>query len=118
MPAQKLTKARLAQILIMLSVLVGAFFWRTFTHETLNSVDCSQKERCDLTISGEKISINRDSTGISIETPKSSSLKIDLDQSGEFINVSEINQNIEWDVISQTKIITLKIKKNIVVVHL
>ncbi|TOH22869.1 hypothetical protein CGH46_25505, partial [Vibrio parahaemolyticus] len=38
MPAQKLTKARLAQILIMLSLLVGAFFWRTFTHETSTSV--------------------------------------------------------------------------------
>ncbi|MGP8305014.1 hypothetical protein [Vibrio sp. YIC-376] len=118
MPAQKLTKARLAQILIMLSILVVAFFWRTFTHETPNTVDCSQKERCDLTISGEKISINRDSTGISFESPKSSSLKIDLDQSGEFKDVSEINQNIEWEAISQTKIITLKIKRNIVVVHL
>ncbi len=42
MAAQKLTKARLAQILIMLSLLIGAFFWRTFTYETNREVDCSQ----------------------------------------------------------------------------
>ncbi|TOP98943.1 hypothetical protein, partial [Vibrio parahaemolyticus] len=81
MPAQKLTKARLAQILIMLSLLVGAFFWRTFTHETSTSVDCSQKERCDVTIGEDKITINRDSSGILIETTESTGLKIDLNQS-------------------------------------
>lgn len=118
MPAQKLTKVRLAQILIMLSILVGAFFWRTFTYETPDSIDCSQKERCDLTISGEKISINRNSMGISFETPKSSSLKIDPDQSGAFKDVRKFNQIIEWESISPTKMITLKIEQNIVVVHL
>ncbi|MDV6251055.1 hypothetical protein [Vibrio sp. EA2] len=118
MPAQKLTKARLAQILITLSVLVGAFLWRTFTHETPKSVDCSQKERCDVTISGERITINRDSDGFSIETLKSSSLTIDLDQSEQFINVKDINKKIEWISISQSKIIKLKIDQNIVVVQL
>ncbi len=118
MPAQKLTKARLAQILIMLSVLVGAFLWRTFTHETPTSVDCSQKERCDVTISGERITINRDSEGIAIETPKSNTLKIDLDQSGKFINVEGINNKFEWKSISPSKIIQLRIDQNIVVVQL
>lgn len=118
MPAQKLTKARLAQILIMLSVLVGAFLWRTFTHETPKSIDCSQKERCELTISGERITINRDSKGISIETLESSTLKIDLDQSGGFINVKDINQNIEWKSISPSKVIKLSVNQNIVLVHL
>ncbi|MFN1550897.1 hypothetical protein [Vibrio natriegens] len=118
MPAQKLTKARLAQILIMLSVLVGAFLWRTFTHETPKSIDCSQKERCELTISGERITINRDSKGISIETLESSTLKIDLDQLGEFINVKDINKNIEWKSISPSKVIKLSVNQNIVLVHL
>ncbi len=118
MPAQKLTKARLAQILIMLSVLAGAFLWRTFTHETPNSIDCSQKQRCDLTISGERITINRDSEGISIEALKSSTIKIDLDQSGEFINARDIHQNIEWKSISPNKVIKLRVNQNIVLVHL
>ena len=118
MPAQKLTKARLAQILIMLSVLIGAFFWRTFTHESVNSVDCSQKERCDVTIEGEIITINRDSMGISLETTESSTLKIDLNQSGQFINVGDKYRDIEWNSISETKAINLKINENIVQVHL
>ncbi|MBR9787192.1 MAG: hypothetical protein GYB40_04585 [Vibrionaceae bacterium] len=118
MPAQKLTKARLAQILIMLSVLAGAFLWRTFTHETPKNVDCSQKERCDVTISGERITINRDSEGISIETLKSSTMEIDLDQSGQFINAKDINKNIEWKSISRSKIIKLRINQNIVAVQL
>ncbi len=118
MPAQKLTKARLAQILITLSVLACAFFWRTFTYETPSNVDCSQKERCDITISGDKITIKRDSVGISFETLKSSSIKIDLDQSGNFMNATDIHQPIEWKSISQSKIISLKTKQNIVIVHL
>lgn len=118
MPAQKLTKARLAQILIMLVVLVVAFFWRTFTHETPGRFDCSQKERCDVTISGEIITINRNTNGILIETPKSSSLKIDLDQSGVFINANNKHQLFEWKSISNNKIINLKINKSTVTVQL
>lgn len=118
MPAQKLTKARLAQILIMLMVLVVAFFWRTFTHETPGRVDCSQKERCDVTISGQIITINRNTNGILIETPKSSSLKIDLDQSGVFINADNKHQLIEWKSISHNKKINLRISKTTVVVQL
>ncbi|MFB1070583.1 hypothetical protein ACEUKD_07385 [Vibrio diabolicus] len=118
MPAQKLTKARLAQILIMLSVLIGAFFWRTFTHESVTSIDCSQKERCDVTIEGEIITINRDSTGISLETIKSSTLKIDPNQSGKFINLDREHKKIEWDTMPESKKITFKKGENIVVVQL
>ncbi|EIF2702999.1 hypothetical protein Q4905_004119 [Vibrio alginolyticus] len=118
MPAQKLTKARLAQILIMLSVLISAFFWRTFTHESVNSVDCSQKERCDVTIEGEIITINRDSMGISLETTESSTLKIDLNQSGNFINLNEKHKSVEWDIMPESKKITFKKGENIVVVQL
>ncbi len=118
MPAQKLTKARLAQILIMLSILVVAFFWRTFTHETLSRVDCSQKERCDVTIGGELITIKRNTNGILIETPKSSSLKIDLDQSHLFIDANRKHQSYEWETLSHNKIINLRINNNTVAVQL
>ncbi|PFG56148.1 hypothetical protein ATG66_2474 [Vibrio sp. ES.051] len=118
MPAQKLTKARLAQILIMLSVLIGAFFWRTFTHETINTIDCSQKERCDVTIGEEKITINRDSSGISIETIKSSTLKVDQNQSGEYVVLRETDQHIKWGSISESNKISFKKDKNIIVVQL
>ncbi len=117
MPAQKLTKARLAQILITLSVLVVAFFWRTFTHETPSHIDCSQKERCDVTIAGEKISINRNTNGILIETPKNRNLKIDLNQSYELV-VADRNQFIGWESIPTNKVIGLEINKAIVIVQL
>lgn len=32
MPAEKLTKTRLIQILLMLAILVAAFVYRTYTH--------------------------------------------------------------------------------------
>lgn len=32
MPAEKLTKSKLIQILFMLTILLSAFFWRTITH--------------------------------------------------------------------------------------
>ncbi|MEF1262126.1 hypothetical protein QTO16_25055 [Vibrio harveyi] len=92
MAAQKLTKARLAQILIMLSLLIGAFFWRTFTYETSKEVDCSQKQRCDVTIGVSKITINKTSKGFSIESPENRSIKIDLNQSGEFPS----SKNLQW----------------------
>ncbi len=118
MPAQKLTKARLAQILITLMVLVAVFFWRTFTHETPDRVDCSQKERCNVTIAEVIITINRNTKGILIETPKNSSLKIDLNQSGDYMNAAVSYNFIEWKSISNNKVINFKINKSIVVVQL
>ncbi|MCG7516944.1 hypothetical protein [Vibrio sp. MMH1-50] len=118
MAAQKLTKARLAQILIMLSLLIGAFFWRTFTYETSKEVDCSQKQRCDVTIGVSKITINKTSKGFSIESPENRSIKIDLNQSGEFINLNDKYRDINWNSISETKTINIKLNENIVQVHL
>lgn len=118
MAAQKLTKARLVQILIMLSLLIGAFFWRTFTYETNREVDCSQKQRCDVTIGAEKIIINKTSKGFSIESSKTDSLKIDLNQTGDFINIDDEFRDIDWNSISEKKTINFKLNENIVQVHL
>ncbi|UTZ21751.1 hypothetical protein [Vibrio campbellii] len=118
MAAQKLTKARLAQILIMLSLLIGAFFWRTFTYETNREVDCSQKQLCDVTIGTEKIIINKTSNGFSIESSKTDSLKIDLNQTGDFINIDDEFRDIDWNSVSEKKIINFKLNENIVQVHL
>lgn len=118
MPAQKLTKARLAQILIMLSLLVGAFFWRTFTYEASSVVDCSQKQRCDVTIGAAKIIINKATDGFSVESSESDSVKIDLNQSGEFVIIDEIHQNVDWSDISKERVIYFKSNQNIIEVQL
>ncbi|MBE3667786.1 hypothetical protein BOO24_07515 [Vibrio navarrensis] len=80
MAAQKLTKARLAQILLILTVLVIAFIWRTLKYESLQMLDCSQNRPCELTISQEKLEIKRENDGIRIQLPKNGTLKIDLNQ--------------------------------------
>ncbi|EDP60043.1 hypothetical protein [Vibrio sp. AND4] len=118
MAAQKLTKARLAQILIMLSVLIGAFFWRTFTYDKNREVDCTQKQRCEFVIGAEKIIINKKLSGISIEGSKKESLKIDLNQSGDFIIFNNKNRNIGWNLISENKKINLKLNELTVQVNL
>lgn len=55
MAAQKLTKARLAQIIIMMSVLIAAFSYRTVTHDVSNTVDCSVNQQCQLVLGQENI---------------------------------------------------------------
>ncbi|HAS6349416.1 hypothetical protein LZU85_14240 [Vibrio sp. IRLE0018] len=80
MPAQKLTKARLAQIIIMLTILVAAFIWRSLSYQPVKTIDCSQKSRCELTLEGEKITFYRINGQIQIQTDKMDTFKIDLDQ--------------------------------------
>ncbi len=118
MAAQKLTKARLAQILIMLSLLVIAFFWRTFTYETNSTVDCSQKQRCDVTIGTEKVVITKRTDGFSLELKENSSIKIDLNQGGNFLEVDDKYLNVEWNRISEDKVIRFKLNQNNVEVYL
>lgn len=48
MAAEKLTKARLVQILILMAVLITAFVWRTVTYDEKASVDESTTE-CRIT---------------------------------------------------------------------
>ncbi|ELP5729541.1 hypothetical protein QTV44_002812 [Vibrio vulnificus] len=102
MPAQKLTKARLAQIIIMLTILVAAFIWRSLSYQPVKTIDCSQKWRCELTLEGDKITFYRTNGQIQIQTDKIDTFKIDLDQGSEskfvsdltIIDMKELKQNI------------------------
>ncbi|MGR4990366.1 hypothetical protein ACPV3U_12400 [Vibrio rotiferianus] len=118
MAAQKLTKARLAQILIMLSVLITAFVWRTFNYESMRSVDCSQKERCDVTIGRENIQIRVLSDKISIQTAKNSRVKIDLNQSGNYVSINDGEMDIPVNELPANRIIFLQQNSEIVSVTL
>ncbi|ENM5816371.1 hypothetical protein V4D05_16580 [Vibrio mimicus] len=59
MAAGKLTKGRLVQILITLSVLIGAFIWRTFTYESDSVVTCRMDKPCQLRVEGELVTVSR-----------------------------------------------------------
>ncbi|ASK55406.1 hypothetical protein CEQ48_11640 [Vibrio tarriae] len=59
MAAEKLTKARLAQILITLQVLISAFLWRTFSHESGTLITCGMEKPCQFYIEGKRITVSQ-----------------------------------------------------------
>ncbi|HDZ9461962.1 hypothetical protein [Vibrio cholerae] len=59
MAAEKLTKARLAQILITLLVLISAFLWRTFSHESGTLITCGMEKPCQFDIEGERVTVSQ-----------------------------------------------------------
>ncbi|MCL9783271.1 hypothetical protein M9194_17720 [Vibrio sp. S4M6] len=72
MPAQKLTKGRLAQISLMLVVLLVAFFWRTFSYDQVEKLRCNINSSCDFSVNnyyGTVISGNDGSIFIKSTSP-------------------------------------------------
>ena len=59
MAAEKLTKHRLAQILITLTLLVIAFFWRTITYTEVSTVTCKPQPNCSVFVNGQKITVTK-----------------------------------------------------------
>ncbi|EGR4141812.1 hypothetical protein DDN51_05335 [Vibrio cholerae] len=59
MAAEKLTKARLAQILITLLVLISAFLWRTFSHESGTLITCGMEKPCQFDIEGKRVTVSQ-----------------------------------------------------------
>lgn len=46
MAAEKLTRGRFVQIIIMLTLLISAFIWRTVVHTSQISVTCEETAEC------------------------------------------------------------------------
>ena len=59
MAAEKLTKGRLAQILLMLVVLLTAFFWKTMKFESNQVIHCNLDSQCDFQIENHKVKIDQ-----------------------------------------------------------
>lgn len=55
MPAQKLTRARLIQILLMLTLLLIAFFWRTATHHIQPMISCQKYSECVIHLEQQRL---------------------------------------------------------------
>ncbi|WP_102412486.1 hypothetical protein [Vibrio cyclitrophicus] len=68
MAAQKLTKGRLVQIIVMLVILIAAFTWRTVTYDNYETVSCIISKPCEFGIDKHNVLISGDSLGYSIET--------------------------------------------------
>ncbi|SIO93918.1 hypothetical protein [Vibrio spartinae] len=51
MPAEKLTKQRLIHIIVILTILIAAFFWRTYRYSEPEQLSCNYP--CQVTIDGQ-----------------------------------------------------------------
>ncbi len=57
MAAEKLTRGRFAQIIIMLTLLIAAFIWRTIEHESMIKVACNTGEKCTFFVNESRFEI-------------------------------------------------------------
>lgn len=69
MAAEKLTRGRFAQIIIMLTLLITAFIWRTITFSEANKIDCSLQTNCTFTVKDIELTANRTKDGLLINKP-------------------------------------------------
>lgn len=72
MAAQKLTKGRFVQIIIMLTLLIVAFFWRTFTYNTEKVVSCKLQQLCTFYVNNAQFIAQFNQQGIKVVTPDDS----------------------------------------------
>ncbi|NNN43755.1 MULTISPECIES: hypothetical protein [Vibrio] len=72
MPSERLTKHRLVQITITLTILLVAFIWRTITHDDVVTLDCVIQPKCSLIVNEKVLTITRkenDEVGYSLYYP-------------------------------------------------
>ncbi|ANU36434.1 hypothetical protein RJD38_14150 [Vibrio scophthalmi] len=72
MAAQKLTKGRFVQIIIMLTVLIVAFFWRTFNYEAEKKTSCKLQQPCAFYVNDAQFFAQFSPQEIKIVTPNDS----------------------------------------------
>lgn len=82
MAAQKLTKGRLVQIIIMLVILIAVFTWRTVTYVNDKTIDCIVSKPCQFGIEQHNVLISGYSKGYSIKTSETGKFIINYDGSG------------------------------------
>ncbi|NLS12566.1 hypothetical protein HGP28_06575 [Vibrio sp. SM6] len=94
MPAQKLTKARLVQILVMMILLIGAFSWRTLVYEPSEQVSCQLNETCNAVVSGQKISLIYNQTNATIKGLSNKPIRLSFEEQHSVVPVQD-----KWRII-------------------
>ncbi|MFA0553308.1 hypothetical protein AB4538_20910 [Vibrio lentus] len=92
MAAQKLTKGRLVQIIVMLVILIAAFTWRTVTYDQDETINCIVSKPCQITIDKHNVLISDNNLGYLIETSKTGKFIISYDENG----ILEENKASNW----------------------
>ncbi|NRF31558.1 hypothetical protein [Vibrio coralliilyticus] len=69
MAAEKLTRGRFAQIIIMLTLLITAFIWRTMAYKEQGNVECELKPSCTFNVKNRSISAALEDSKLVVEKP-------------------------------------------------
>lgn len=89
MAAEKLTKHRLAQIIITLAVLVIAFFWRTITYRDVPTQECIPQPKCSLFVNGQKLTVTKSEEFPGVYIIRPIPVEWRLESDGELIREGE-----------------------------
>ncbi|MBD0785685.1 hypothetical protein HUO09_04990 [Vibrio sp. Y2-5] len=85
MAAEKLTKHRLAQIIVTLALLLVAFFWRTITYTEFVTVTCSPQPNCFVFVNNQKITVTKNDRQSGVLNVYPIPLDWDVTYDGEWI---------------------------------
>lgn len=119
MAAQKLTKGRLVQIIVMMLLLITAFTYRTITHNEANVMTCSPNDVCEVNIAEKTVTFDYQESSRVLKFTKPEDLTIEIKNIEGVLNktvndasISELNLPIELIVSdSKGKSIRVKIEK-------
>lgn len=114
MAAQKLTKGRLAQIIIMLCILIIAFTWRTATYNKEQNVTCNPKVACSIRMNNSDIVVTNNATDTTLNLPENLIINVDILE-GEGVIVQDRNR---LTIMRQNEKMKLKITDNKEIVYL
>ncbi|MFA0087962.1 hypothetical protein ACE1OE_16830 [Vibrio sp. E150_011] len=97
MAAQKLTKGRLGQIIIMMMVLIAAFTYRTVTHVGLSEVVCKINIPCEVKLQEKSIGIMyQDSTNtLTLTNPEEFTVHATINDGSKVVlaNKTQVNRS-------------------------
>lgn len=103
MAAEKLTRGRFVQIIIMLTILIAAFIWRTVDHQKVINVACSIDEKCTFFVNDFRFYATLSKQNIKLETDEND-WRVRLIDSDELLprngNIYLINLSPEIDEIT------------------
>ncbi|OAJ94445.1 hypothetical protein [Vibrio bivalvicida] len=113
MAAQKLTRGRFVQIIIMLTLLIAAFTWRTVTFTNAQEIECELKPKCTFSVkndqfsalkSEEKITLNKPSNNWQISTENKSVKIIESENNWQILGEQLDNLEIKLSDLEESQI--------------
>ncbi len=106
MAAERLTKARLAQILSMLVLLTIAFTWRTFNHNVVPEVVCQVNQQCIITLAEQKVDVRAKLVGNALDILKKKAISLQVLSANDVLTENDRTWTIHFDTLPTTIMFT------------